>query len=164
MWYLPVSRPYNPNGKKMAEMMQADLAKVGIRLALESFDWGTYLAKVRKGEHQMVQLGWTGDNGDPDNFLVMLLGCEAAKNGSNYARWCDPKFQKLMEAAKVTIDQKERTKLYEEGQKIFKQEAPWVTLAHAKVFRAMDSRVEGFQMSPFGTDSFYGVDLKSETK
>lgn len=160
LWYLPVSRPYNPNGKKMAEMMQADLAKIGIKANLVSFDWGTYLDKARNGEHQMIQVGWTGDNGDPDNFLNVLLGCEAAKSGSNYARWCHSKFNKLIEAARATADQKERSKFYLEAQEIFKSEAPWVTLAHAKVFRAMDARVQGYKISPFGTDNFYGVDLK----
>src|SRR6185437_7150670 len=43
LWILPVSRPYNPNGKKMGELMQADLAKVGIRVRLVTYDWPTYL-------------------------------------------------------------------------------------------------------------------------
>ena len=63
----------------MGEMMQADLAKVGIKVNLVSYDWPTYLDKSRKGEHSLIQLGWTGDNGDPDNFLHVLLGCQAVK-------------------------------------------------------------------------------------
>lgn len=160
LWWIPVSRPYNPNGKKMAEMMQADLAKIGIKVNLVSFEWATYLEKARQGEHQMILMGWTGDNGDPDNFLNVLLSCGAAKTGSNYARWCDKKFEKLIVEAKAIPDQKKRAHLYEEAQKIFKENVPWVTLAHAKVFRAMNKNVEGFKMSPFGTDSFYGVSLK----
>ena len=160
LWWIPVSRPYNPNCKKMAEMMQADLAKVGIKVNLVSFEWAAYLERARKGEHQMILMGWTGDNGDPDNFLNVLLSCGAAKNGSNYSRWCDKNFEKLIDEAKATPDQKKRAQLYSEAQKIFKSEVPWVTLAHAKVFRAMDKNVEGFKMSPFGTDYFYGVSLK----
>lgn len=160
LWWIPVSRPYNPNGKKMAEMMQADLAKVGIKVKLVSYEWATYLDKARRGEHQMILMGWTGDNGDPDNFLNVLLSCGAAKTGSNYARWCDKKFEKLIMEAKAITDQNKRARLYEEAQKIFKENVPWVTLAHAKVFRAMRKNVEGFKMSPFGTDSFYGVSLK----
>lgn len=160
LWWIPVSRPYNPNGKKMAEMMQADLAKVGIKVNLVSFEWAAYLEKARLGEHQMLLMGWTGDNGDPDNFLNMLLSCAAKTTGSNYSRWCDKGFDKLIGDAKVSPDQKTRTKLYESAQKIFKDEAPWVTLAHAKVFRAMDKHVVGFKMNPFGSDEFYTVDLK----
>jgi dipeptide transport system substrate-binding protein len=157
---MPVSRPYNPNGKKMAEMMQADLAKVGIKADLQTFDWGAYLDKARLGQHQLIQMGWTGDNGDPDNFLSVLLSCEAAKNGSNYSRWCYQPFEKLITQAKVSSNQATRTKLYMEAQVEFKKQAPWVTLAHSKVFRAMSKRVTGYKMSPLGTDTFYGVDLK----
>lgn len=160
LWYMPVSRPYNPNGKKMAEMMQADLAKVGIKADLQTFDWGAYLDKARLGQHQLIQMGWTGDNGDPDNFLSVLLSCEAAKNGSNYSRWCNQPFEKAIMAAKITSDVKQRTKLYQEAQNVFKQQAPWVTLAHSKVFRAMSKSVVGYKMSPLGTDTFYGVELK----
>ena len=51
---------------------------------------------MQNGEHQMGMLGWTGDNGDPDNFLATLLGCDAAKsNGSNVAKFCFQPFEDL---------------------------------------------------------------------
>lgn len=160
MWTLPVSRPYNPSGKKMGEMMQADLAKVGIKVKLMTYDWPTYLEKSRKGEHQMIQLGWIGDNGDPDNFMNVLLSCNSVKTGSNVSRWCNKAFSDLIEQAKVNADQKKRTDLYKQAQVIFKKEAPWVTLAHARVFRAMSNKVVGYQIHPFGSEMFEKVDLK----
>jgi len=160
LWAIPVSRPYNPSGRKMAEMMQADLAKVGIKANIVTYDWSTYLDKSRKGEHDMLMLGWTGDNGDPDNFFNVLLGCGGVEGGSNVARWCEKRYDNLIDQARTTADLKKRTELYTKAQTIFKEEAPWVTLAHAKVFRAMRKEVTGYKMSPFGTDSFVGVDLK----
>jgi len=160
LWTLPVSRPYNPSGKKMGEMMQADLAKVGIRLKLVTYDWPTYLAKAREGLHQLIQIGWTGDNGDPDNFLNVLLGCEAVAGGSNYSRWCYKPFDTLVQQARVETDQKKRAKLYQKAQEIFHQEVPWVPLAHAVVFKAMAPKVAGYKLSPLGTEQFYLIDLK----
>jgi dipeptide transport system substrate-binding protein len=162
LWYMPVSRPYNPNAKKMAEMMQADLAAIGIKAKLVSYEWGTYLDKARKGEHDMLLIGWTGDNGDPDNFLGTLLGCAAVKGGSNFARWCNKDFDKLIMEARQAPDQATRTKHYMKAQEIFKREIPWVTLAHAKAFRAMEKRVKGYSMSPFGTDYFGSVDVEKK--
>jgi dipeptide transport system substrate-binding protein len=63
IWWMPVQRPYNPNAKRMAEMMQADLAKIGVNAELKSFEWGEYRKRMQAGEHQMGLLGWTGDNG-----------------------------------------------------------------------------------------------------
>ena len=65
LWTLPVSRPYNPAGKKMGELMQANLAQIGIKARLVTYDWTTFLKKSGKGQHALIQLGWTGDNGDP---------------------------------------------------------------------------------------------------
>jgi dipeptide transport system substrate-binding protein len=160
IWTMPVSRPYNPNGKKLGEMMQADLAKVGIDAKLVTYDWPTYLSKAKLGEHSLVQFGWTGDNGDPDNFLGILLGCESVASGSNYARWCHKPFNDLIEEAKKTTDMKKRTELYKKAQVIFKEEAPWVTIAHSTVFRAMSKKVKNYKMDPLGADLFSQVSVE----
>ncbi len=159
LWTMPVSRPYNPNGKKMGEMMQADLAKVGIKVKLVSFDWPTYLAKSKAGEHSLVQFGWTGDNGDPDNFLNVLLGCSSVNAGANYSRWCNKSFNDLVTEAKKTTDIKKRTELYKKAQVVFKEEAPWVTLDHSMVFRAMSKSVKNYKMDPLGADIFNEVNI-----
>ncbi len=160
MWTLPVSRPYNPNGKKMGELMQADLAKVGIKVKLLTFDWPTYLKKSSLGEHQMLQMGWTGDNGDPDNFLNTLLGCGSVTSGSNYSKWCDQKFNAAIVAAKTTPDLKKRTALYKQAQVIFKDQAPWVTIAHSTVFKAMAKNINGYKIDPLGHDIFINVSVE----
>jgi len=161
LWAMPVQRPYNPNARRIAELMQADLAKVGIKAEIKSFEWGEYRKRAQNGEHQMAQLGWTGDNGDPDNFLHVLLGCDSAKaNGSNIAKWCYKPFDDLIIEAEHITDMKKRTDLYKKAQVIFKEEAPWVTVAHSIQFAAVRSNVVDFKLSPFGAHVFYGVELK----
>jgi dipeptide transport system substrate-binding protein len=160
IWAMPVQRPYNPNARRMAELIQADWAKVGVEAEIVSFEWGEYLARSKRGEHQTVLLGWTGDNGDPDNFLYVLLGCEAAKDSANRARWCHQPFDDLLVQAKRTSDVAKRTELYEQAQVVFKEEAPWVTIAHSVVFKPVRKEVVDFKIDPFGGHIFYGVDLK----
>jgi dipeptide transport system substrate-binding protein len=161
LWAMPVQRPYNPNAKRIAELMQADLAKVGVKAEIKSFEWGEYRKRAQAGEHQMAQLGWTGDNGDPDNFLNTLLGCDASKNnGSNIAKFCYQPFEDLVKKAKSVSDQNERTKLYEQAQVVFKEQAPWFTIAHAVQLKPVSKRVIDFKLSPFGRHTFYGVDVK----
>lgn len=160
LWTLPVSRPYNPNGKKMGELMQADLAKVGIKVKLVTYDWPTYLSKSRNGEHQMLQIGWTTDNGDPDNFMATLLSCGAVKGGSNMARFCNKDYDQIINRARLVSDIKERTQFYYKSQDFFKKQVPLVTLAHATVFRGLTKNVEGYKISPLGVEDFYPIDLK----
>ncbi len=160
IWAMPVQRPYNPNARRMAELIQADFKAVGVEAKIVSYEWGEYLkrskAKDRKGA---VLLGWTGDNGDPDNFLAVLLGCDGV-GGSNRAQWCNKEFEALIQKAKTVSDPAERTKLYKKAQLVFKREAPWATIAHSVVFKAMRKEVTGYKIDPFGGHIFYGVDIK----
>jgi len=159
IWAMPVQRPYNPNARRMAELIQADWAKIGVEAEIVSYEWGEYLKRSKDGEHDTVLLGWTGDNGDPDNFLAVLLGCDAV-GGSNRAQWCHKPFNDLIQQAKVVSDQDERTKLYEQAQLIFKEQAPWATIAHSVVFMPMRKEVTGYKIDPFGGHIFYGVDIQ----
>jgi dipeptide transport system substrate-binding protein len=161
LWAMPVQRPYNPNAKRIAELMQADLAKIGVTAEIKSFEWGEYRKRMQAGEHQMGMLGWTGDNGDPDNFLDTLLGCDSAKtNGSNVAKFCYQPYEDIVSKAKVVTGVAERTKLYEQAQVIFKEQAPWFTIAHAVQLKPVRKEVIDFKLSPFGRHTFYGVDIR----
>lgn len=162
LWAMPVQRPYNPNAKRIAELMQADLAKIGVKAEIKTFEWGEYRKRMQAGEHQMGMLGWTGDNGDPDNFLHTLLGCDSAKSvsGSNVAKFCYQPFDELVVKAKTVSKQEERTALYTKAQEIFKQQLPWFTIAHAVQLKPVRKEVVDFKLSPFGRHSFYGVDIK----
>jgi dipeptide transport system substrate-binding protein len=162
IWAMPVARPYNPNARRMAEMIQADWAAIGVKAKIVTYEWGEYLKRsIKNSEHTTILLGWTGDNGDPDNFLHVLLGCDGAKKGGiNLARWCYKPFDDLITQAKRTPDVKKRTALYEKAQVVFKAQAPWATIAHSIVFKPMRKNVVDFRIDPFGGHDFYGVDLK----
>ena len=162
LWAMPVQRPYNPNAKRIAELMQADLAKIGVKAEIKSFEWGEYRKRMQAGEHQMGMLGWTGDNGDPDNFMHTLLGCASAQSvsGSNIAKFCHKPYEDLVLKAKTVSSQAERTKLYEQAQVVFKEQAPWYTIAHAVQIKPVRKEVIDFKLSPFGRHNFYGVDMK----
>ena len=159
IWAMPVQRPYNPDARRMAEVMQADFAKVGVDVEIVSYEWGEYLKRSKAEDRDgAVLLGWTGDNGDPDNFLAVLLGCDGV-GGSNRAQWCHQPFEDVIQKAKVVSDSSERTRLYEQAQVIFKEQAPWATIAHSVVSKAMRNEVTGYKIDPFGGHVFYGVDI-----
>jgi dipeptide transport system substrate-binding protein len=160
IWAAPAGRPYNPDALKTADMIKSDFAKIGVTVTdIVSPDFGAYLkdtaAKDRDGA---VLLGWTGDSGDPDNFLPLLLGCDSV-GGSNRAQWCDQPFQDLVVKAKALTDKAERTKLYEQAQAIFKEQAPWATLAHSLATVVTTDKVTGYEIDPLGRHRFDQVDL-----
>ena len=158
LWAMPVQRPYNPNAKLMAEMLQSDWSKIGIKAKIMSYEWGEYIKRSKGGENGAMLIGWSGDNGDPDNWLGTLFGCDSLE-GNNFSKWCDPEFDKLVKAAKATTDVAERTKLYQQAQQRLKNQVPMTPIAHSTVYQPMRKNVEDFKISPFGLNSFYGVSV-----
>ncbi|WP_321789297.1 ABC transporter substrate-binding protein [Paraburkholderia sp. J94] len=160
LWAMPVQRPYNPNAQLMAQLIQQDWAKIGVRAKIVSYEWGEYNRRAKlAGEHDTLLYGWSGDNGDPDNWLGALLGCDAV-HGSNVSKWCDASFNTLIEKARSDADVKERTALYERAQVIFKQQVPFTPIAHSIVSLPASKRVEGLVFSPLGSHRFDGVSLQ----
>jgi len=87
------------------------------------------------------------------------LSCQAV-GSANRANWCDQDFEKLIQAAKLTTDQTERSKLYEQAQLVFKQQAPWLTIAHQIVEQPVSKKVKNFRIDPFGGYLFEDVDIE----
>src|SRR5262249_51318416 len=142
-----------------AELIQADWKAVGVDAKIVSYEWGEYLKRTQQGEHQTFMLGWTADIADPDNFLGVLLGCDAVGN-TNRARWCYKPYDDLIRKAKTLSKQADRAPLYEQAQTIFKEEAPWVTIAHSVTYVPVRKEVVDYKIDPFGGQIFYGVDIK----
>jgi dipeptide transport system substrate-binding protein len=159
LWYLPVTRPYNPDGKRMAELVQADWEKVGVKTRLITYEWAEYRKRSKTGEQGVMMFGWSGDNGDPDNFFVPLLGCDAVKGGGNVSRWCNKEFEDLITKAAQTSKQADRAKLYEQAQVIVHEEAPWIPIAHSLRFDPSRKEVKGYRMDAIAHHSFDKVDL-----
>ena len=160
IWAMPVSRPYNPNARRMAELIQADWEKVGVKSKLVSYDWGDYIKRTKAGELTAGTYGWSGDNGDPDNFFGPLFTCNAAKGGSNSAKWCYAPFDQLITEAKETTDHAKRVALYEQAQQMMHDQAPAVMIAHSTIFEPVRKEVSGYEIDPFGKHVFYQVDVK----
>jgi dipeptide transport system substrate-binding protein len=159
LWILPALRPYNPDPGRMAEMIRANLEAAGISAEIVSppadeFGAAT-LAPDREGA---VLLGRVSDNGDPDNLLAPLLGCDAV-GISNRSLWCNARFDALLEQARADTDPAARRSLYAEAQRILADEAPVIPLAHVGVAVATVAGVTGLVVDPFGRHNFETADI-----
>jgi ABC-type transport system substrate-binding protein len=158
LWAMPVPRPYMPDGRKVAEAIQGDLAKVGIEVKIVSYEWGTYLDKTQQGEHDMALLGWTGDIGDPDNFLYVLLDKDnAVKPAQNISFYKSEKLHKVLVDAKKEPNQNKRIALYKKAQEIIFEDAPLVPIAHSITVIPTLEGVQNFVLDPTGRRRFSKV-------
>ena len=161
LWVMPVSRPYMFDPTKIGEAIQSYLEAVNIHVTIFQIDWATYLAKTQAGEHPMCLLGWTGDNGDPDNFMNVLYGANACTIGTagNVAFYNNTDVQDLLSSALQTYDTTQRANLYKEAQAIIHEDAPFVYVAHANQNLVFTKNVQGFILNPTARYFFYPVDM-----
>ncbi|WP_414830198.1 ABC transporter substrate-binding protein SapA [Alteromonas sp. H39] len=157
IWAMPVERAYNPNAAKMAELIQRYLADVGIRATIVTYDWTTFRRHLREGLHDSVLIGWSADNGDPDNFYRPLLSCGAIPSGTNRAMWCNNDYDTLLNEALQTEDTAQRKAIYQQVNRLLYEQLPIVPIAHAYRYRAYRDELEGMTINPYGGVRFGGV-------
>lgn len=160
IWVRPSASVLNPNPSLGAQLLQADLAAVGIQADIQVIEWGELIRRAKSGEHDLLFMGWAGDNGDPDNFLTPQFSCAAVEAGLNFSRFCDEALDKLISEGKTTTDQQKRTALYQQAQAIIQQQALWLPLAHPTAYVLTRDTVSGYQVSPFGRQDFSRVKVQ----
>ncbi|KQV60486.1 hypothetical protein ASC95_03275 [Pelomonas sp. Root1217] len=151
LWAMPVVRNYNPNGQRMAQMIQADWAKVGVTARIVTYEWGEYLRRIDAGEHDTALSGWNSDSEPANTFGQLACG---ANNG---AFWCNPAYDKLLTEARQALKREERKVIYAKAQRIVMQELPWTPIASGRIAVPERASVKGFILDLDGSTYFDGV-------
>ncbi len=150
LWYMPVSRPYFPNPKPIAEAFAADLSAIGIKVNLQTKDWAAYLADRNKSPgFQAFMLGWTGDYSDPDTFYYPHFGPGSTKDIGN---WKNEQLFTLLDKGRATNDKAERSKIYKQIDELLYTEAVRIPIVHSQPLLAKRKSVSGWTPSPLGSE------------
>lgn len=154
--YPTVPRPYLPEPQRVAEAVQSDLRTIGIDAKLEGLEWAVYLKRVESGDDNLAVGGWTGDNGDPDNFLYSSLDEDAAHapGASNSSFWRNHQYHRLMMTGQREDDRVKRADAYRRALALVREDVPLVPIAHTRSPIVFRSAVRGFVPSPDSMISF----------
>ncbi|WP_026234450.1 ABC transporter substrate-binding protein [Calidithermus timidus] len=159
-WYMPVSRPYFPTPKEIAEAMGADLSAIGIRVKFQTKDWATYLndRKVAPG-FQAYMLGWTGDYGDPSNFFDPHFASPITDLFDSAGKPLDVKeLNALLAKGSSSSNQAERIRIYQQADKMVFDLALRIPIVHSQPLNAKRKNISGWVLSPLGSESLENVD------
>jgi peptide/nickel transport system substrate-binding protein len=149
-WYpTGVSRPYMPDPVRNFQGFQASLEASGFSVTPHSAPWRpTYVGKVDEGTAGDLNLiGWTGDYGDPDNFVGTFFNSRTA--GAQFGFQNNSIF-KLLDRAKNEPNFAKRVKLYQQANIALMKYLPAVPYAHATVALPAEKRVKGLIATPVG--------------
>ncbi len=146
-------RPYMADPPLLARKIKNDLETIGFtNIVLRQMDWKSYIQAVQNGEHDLCLLGWTTDNGDPDNFLSALFHSKNAKVGSanNVSFFRNDAYDQTVDRAKRTLDKQKRTSLYKKAQDMLHEHVPVLPLAYMPVLAAKRTNVSGYEVYSIG--------------
>lgn len=157
LWVPATSQAWNPSPLKTAELIQADLAQVGVKVTIVPVDGRFQEARLMEMNHDMTLNGWSTDSNDPDSFFRPLLSCAAIGSQTNYAHWCNTSFDEALHKALLSQQLSGRIDNYDRAQQILAQELPVLPLASSLRIQAYRHDIKGLVLSPFGNASFAGV-------
>ena len=141
----------------MSTVIQSNLKAVGINATIQTMEWGAFLTKLRSKEQDLFALSWMSGNEDPDMVMYPLLhSSQHTPVGPNRAMYKNPKFDELLQEARLATDQNKRAQLYRDAQKILMDDPPWIFIDHEVQTAAFSKRVQGFKLHP-------SFDLRVET-
>ncbi|MBW1212430.1 ABC transporter substrate-binding protein SapA [Pantoea allii] len=151
------SQSWNPAPLKTAELIQADLAQIGVRVTIVPVEGRFQEAQLMAMNHDLTLAGWATDSNDPDSFFRPLLSCAAISSQTNYAHWCSPAFDDTLKNALLSQQLSGRIDNYDKAQQILARELPVLPLASSLRLQAYRHDIKGLVLSPFGNASFAGV-------
>jgi peptide/nickel transport system substrate-binding protein len=157
-WYpTDVSRPYMPDPKRNFEAFAASLNKSGFKVVPHSAPWSPdYVGRVNDGKAGALNLiGWTGDYGDPDNFVGTFFQQPSTQWGFENQEIFDK-----LDAAEVETDEAKRTALYEEANRLIMDFLPGVPYVNTEPALAFNSNVKGYVPSPVSLEQFSNVEIE----
>ncbi|GIW72016.1 MAG: ABC transporter substrate-binding protein [Planctomycetota bacterium] len=156
LWAMPNPRPYLPEPKKTAQLIQDQLGELGVRCEIVTYPWDVYLNKTRQGEHDLCLLGWTADVADPDNFLFVFFH-SANRGGTNFSFFSDAALDERLVAAQLEGDPAARRRSYLEIEARLRELVPLVPLVHPQQLGAQRAGLRGLRLHPTGRKLFHRV-------
>jgi len=157
-WYpTNVSRPYMPDPKRNFEGFAASLERAGFNVVAHSAPWRPdYLSAIDRGDAQMYLVGWTGDFGDPDNFIGTFFRTPQDAWGNFPASWG---IYKLLNKALQETNLKRRVKEYQQANRLIMKYLPGVPYAHSSPALGFKQTVHGYKPSPVSLEPFSIVSI-----
>lgn len=137
----------NPEREKMAVLMQAQWAAIGLKSKIEKVDGGSWWTRVPGGEYDAAPNWWYNETTDPD-LAVRWAVCGSCGNRAYYTNYQNAEVDELVEQAAAEQDSVKRGEMYKQIQEISTSEVAQIPLYYPPFANAYSDRVQGLSMTP----------------
>lgn len=141
---------------KMAEIAQSQMMEIGLKVKLETMEWGTFLDAATKGQYDVTFLGWSNSTADGSELLYPNFHSDNIGT-SNRISYSNPKFDQLVNESREGIDPTIRKEKLKEANELLVKDAPVIVMNQGVVTSAVDTTVKGLEVDPTGQWSLYNV-------
>lgn len=139
----------DPVRLRIATIIQQQLADVGIRMNLSSYDWGTFFGDIKAGNFQMYSLMWVGIK-TPDIFRYAFHSRSLPPVGANRGRLNDVALDRLIERAEQSVTLEEQGETYRAIQARLLEQLPYVPLWYEDHVFAAHRFITGYRLASDG--------------
>lgn len=143
--------------QRIAQVIQSNLAEIGITANIELLEWGAYLDRTSAGEHDMFLLGWTNLTADGDGGMFPLFHSSRVGTGGNRSFYVNPEVDKLLEQGREEVVSELRAPFYQEAQLVIMEDAPWVPLHYLTVDIGAQAGLKGVELHPGSMHRFFNL-------
>ncbi|MBN1297034.1 ABC transporter substrate-binding protein [bacterium] len=151
----------NNQSRRLAEIIQAQWAAIQVQVTIRSLEWGTFSEDIIDGNFESYVLSWVGVT-DPDIYHSLFHSSAVPPNGRNRGRFSDADVDRLLNSARVTMDQTQRSQIYQDLQGILHEKLPYISLWHTHNVAAMKAGLDHFELYPAGElDSFAVIEWRT---
>ena len=149
--------------KDSAEVVQQNLAAIGIKAELNLPDWATRVALGNKGQYDIAMMGTATDSNDPDGLGNLIDGSLSPSYARSFGVKV-PKIEELLRAGRAEFDPANRNAIYATLEELAIAEAPIVGLAWRSQGYAMQASVTGFKNLPGALTFYSGLTFEEAAK
>jgi peptide/nickel transport system substrate-binding protein len=145
--------------KATAEVVQQNLAAIGVQVELNLPDWSTRVNLGNKGQYEFCVQGTTTDNNDPDGMASLIDG-ELPPNNARSVGIHTPEIHKLFAQGRAEFDLEKRKAIYAKIEDLALEQCPMVGLAWRAQGYGMAKDVQGFTNLPGELTFYSGLTLE----
>jgi len=147
--------------RESTELMVSFYNKVGISLEPHFHNWPVFLKRISNRQSQMFRIGWIGDYPDAENFIQLFYGKNVSP-GPNRTNYVNPALDRLYEQAVRTTNESERNRIWEEAQRIVREDCPWIFHYYRKTYTLSNDRLLNYAPTdfPYATEKYYRRKVK----
>jgi len=151
-WPKTITYPIYKQGlyESTSQIIQQQLAKIGIRIELKIVSYPTYLAMTkRRGSVALSPGAWSQDFPDPSDFFDPIFATNQIndEDSNNYAFYSNPKLDDLLVRGRKELDPTARKRIYDEADSIICDEAPWAMEYQYKFYGVHQPYVKSLRWS-----------------